>query len=312
MRGVRGWSLCAIVTLASYAGAAHADQVSTRADQLRSADEYKVRLSAALWLSSQNDERAVAALTFALDHDRERTVRSVAAISLGKLVDESVPLRVRDRAITALERAAVGDPDGKVRQSAARAFVRVKALRGRGSQLGAVFVAVGTPTDMTGDMSGTHMSGVQQAMRRALREHAPEFGQSTHAEGLPTRAELDAASSQGFFVNAAVAELRVAESGGRTEVRCTVNMRVSSWTGADGDERMREREAALASGRGRVIGAGTRAGLAHAQRDCVLAVVEEITSRQIVPFVKRRLAVIAGDLSAPTLTTTQHSAAARH
>jgi len=36
-----------------------------------------------------------------------------------------------------------------------------------------------------------------------------------------------------------------------------------------------------------VIGSSTPSGIASAKRDCVLAVAEQITARQVVPFLQR-------------------------
>jgi hypothetical protein len=264
------------------------DAVGARAKQLRESGEYKVRLSAALWLGKKRDKRAVAAIAYALKNDRERTVRSVAALSLGKLIDESLPAKVRDRAIDVLEHSAKNDSDKKVREKARAAWVQTKALRTPKGGLPPVFVAVGAPTAKNKKLasSGTK-AAMQLAMRRALRESAPDFGQSTKGDGLPTKKALRKARSAGFFVNASVGSVKVLKRGGVAEVRCEVSMHVNPWTGSDGQESFREKEAASASGKGRVKGANTSKAISNARRDCIIAVVEEITARQIVPFVKR-------------------------
>jgi len=267
---------------------AWADAVDTRANQLRESGEYKVRLSAVLWLGKKHDARAVAAMAYALRHDNERTVRSVAALSLGKLIDESMPAKVRDDAIDALEHAAKKDRDEKVRAKARTAWVETKALRTPKGGLPKVFVAIGTPTAKSAKIASAEVrAAAQLAIRRALRENAPDFGQGTKSDGLPTAAQLTRAHSSGFYVSASVKSVDVVKVSGRAEVRCEITMSINPWTGRDGQERFREQEAASASGKGRVKGANTARAIENARRDCVIAVVESVTQREIIPFVKR-------------------------
>jgi hypothetical protein len=64
-------------------------------------------------------------------------------------------------------------------------------------------------------------------------------------------------------------------------------MRVSPWTGRDGHERLIAGKAASASGNGRVVSSASQRGISSAKRDCLIAVVEQITTRQVVPFIER-------------------------
>ena len=284
---MRGTTIALAGALLLICSPAYADGVSTRAKQLRSSSEYKVRLSAVLWLAKKNDSRSISALTYAVRKDKESTVRSVAALSLGKLVDEAVPKRVRDKAIDALAHVAKNDSDKKVRKKAKQAWTKVKALRSPKGGLPQVFIAVGTPTGAKRLASKTAVAAMQKSMRRALRHSAPNFGQATKKDGLPTQKELRSARSAGFYVNASVQEITTVKKRGYTEVRCKIGMRVNVWNGKDGEERLRENETAAATGNGRVRGANTTTSIANARRDCVNAVVEQLTTRQVVPFIKR-------------------------
>ena len=284
---MRGTTIALAGALLMICSPAYADGVSSRATQLRSSSEYKVRLSAALWLGKKHDSRAISALTYAVRNDSESTVRSVAALSLSKLIDETVPKDTRDKAIDALAHVAKNDSDKKVRQKAGDAWSKTKALRSPTGGLPPVFVAVGTPTGVKSLVTDASVAEMQKAMRRALREAAPSFGQATKKDGLPTQKELTKASSAGFYVNASVQEVNTEKKRGYTEVRCKVGMRVNVWNGKDGEERLRENETAAATGSGRVKGGSSKTAVANAQRDCVNAVVEQLTSRQVVPFIKR-------------------------
>jgi hypothetical protein len=249
---------------------AGADPIDKRASQLRTSTDYKVRLSAALWLGKKKEARAVRALSHALKHDGEKTVRAIAAVSLGALLDDTMSQRVRDEAIDALDHAGQNDDDRSVRDKAQKAWTATKGLRTPAGGLPNVFVAVGTPSATGSLPAKTASKEMQSAMRRALRDAAPDFGQATKADGLPTGAELRKARSSGFYVNASVQNIETAKARGGVEVHCQVGMRVNAWNGTDEEERLREHETASALGNGRVK-----------------AVVEQLTVKQVVPFIKR-------------------------
>lgn len=270
------------------AGTARADKIDVKADQLRSSSQYKVRLSAALWLSKQRDARAVEAMTYALRHDGERTVRAMAAVSLGKMIDETTPIPVRDAAIEALGHAADHDDAVDVRKKAAVSYDKLRPLRVSRAELPSVFIAVGFPTSKSKLLPRAGLKSVQQVVRRALRTRAPDYAQGTDAEGLPSKTELARAGSRGFYVNASVVDIAVVRRGGRADVSCTVTMMVNPWEGRDGKHSLRDGDAATATGRGKVIGTNSGSGIERASRDCVHAVVEEVVGRQVVPFIKAR------------------------
>ncbi len=266
-------------------GVAHADRIDLHVRQLRNAGQYKLRLSAALKLSRVRDARAVAAMADALINDHERAIRQVAALSLRKMVDESLPLTLRKRVIASLERARDHDRDRKVRQNAADTL---QVLAGIDVVKDAkVFLYVGKPADLTHSAPRDTSRRMHLAVRHALRQSAPDFAQEWPTGKLPTKAQLANSGAKAFFVGSSVSMLRVARKGGRAEVRCAVSVRVSPWEGRDGKERWQEQKTASATGNGKVIGSSTPSGIASAKRDCVLAVAEQITARQVVPFLNR-------------------------
>ena len=93
--------------------------------------------------------------------------------------------------------------------------------------------------------------------------------------------------TKAFIVGAAVAKLEVSRTGGRAEIRCSVSVRVAPWSGSDGNEVWQAHNSASASGNGKVVGASTPAAIDGSKRDCLLAVAEQITARQVVPFLKK-------------------------
>ncbi len=68
---------------------------------------------------------------------------------------------------------------------------------------------------------------------------------------------------------------------------CTVAVRIAPWMGKDGGERWEANRAASASGSAKVITGGRDRDVQRGIRDCVEAVVEDVTSRQVLPFLKQ-------------------------
>lgn len=279
----------AVAVLAALAGPAAADKIDDSSSQLRSSRDYKIRLSAALYLAKQQgDRRAVKALARALLVDSESTVRRVAALSLGTLLTPGLPEDARKVGLKALEQSSASDSDKRVRGSAGSALLRARSQLGAlassgGGGRGRLFVHVGKPSDRTGKLPSGSVEMVQAAVRGALRRNAPDY--QTSSGSPPTRSELASRRLRGYYVGAAVAKVAIESNGGSTEVRCTVSLRVSPWTGRDGNERLVANESATASGSGRVqtsAGDSTRAAA-----DCAVAVSEELTARQVVPFLRR-------------------------
>lgn len=264
---------------------AHADEVGVQVRQLGSADSYKLRLSAALSLAKTHDDRAVAAMVRALRRDRVATVRQVAALSLGKMVDGSTRDSLRKGAIAELERAAKRDRSDKVRIAARRALKQLSGLRAKDRP--AVFVAIGTPGDRSNKLSRRAVTALETSIAKTIDRTAPAFGVRWPGGGLPTRAELREAGTRGFYVGATVSKIEVSKKGGSAEVRCSVSIRVNPWEGSDGKEKWKENEAASCTGNAKVLGSGTARGISGSISDCVIAVTEEVIAKQVVPFLER-------------------------
>src|SRR4051812_29369622 len=99
---------------------ARGDTIDTSIRQMGDSS-YKVRLAAALALSKSRDPRAVIALADALQKDDDSTVRRVAALALGKMIDARTAEDARELGLDALADAAGKDADQKVKETAARA-----------------------------------------------------------------------------------------------------------------------------------------------------------------------------------------------
>lgn len=284
----------AVVALPSQIPPARADGIDTEVQQLSSATSYKRRLAAALALSKSHDGRAVAALASALRTDGEPQIRRVAALALPKALDQSTPPRIRDVAIEALEKAAANDKDAKVRDLSSRALTKVASLRPKQpvptDGRPAVYVHVGAAADLSSKAPKDTMPKLTKVVRGVVQRKASDM--STEWPGsLPTSKQLAAAGSRAFIVAATISAVDITRNGTKAEIACTVSVRVAPWNGTDGAEKWVAHKAASASGSGKAMTGSASGAIEGGIRDCVLAVGEEITQKQVVPFLKR----IAGD-----------------
>lgn len=273
------------------AAPAHADKIDSISRQLKDGRPYKVRVSAALFLGKQSDRRAIIALARSLREDEESTVRRIAALSLGSLMNARLDRATQLAVFEALERASKRDRDSAVRRNAQTALDRARSTMQRARAVATpepvqtgrdVFVHVARGSDLTQQLPSNGAETVQEAVRGSLRRLAPDYQQSS---SIPSQAELSSRRLRGFRVGAQVAKVAVQSRGSLAEVRCTVSVRVSPWTGSDGGERLAANESASATGNGKV--SSTRRDTKRAALDCAVAVTEELTARQVVPFLRR-------------------------
>jgi hypothetical protein len=283
------------------AGAAHADTIEANIHQLKDSS-YKVRLAAVLALSKSHEPRAVIALADALASpalkDDEPTIRRVAALALGKMIDARTADDARELGFEALADAAINDPDLKVRATALRAEQDLAGLRrqsqkknptseprteGHDSKPG-VFVNIDSATDQ----SKIAPSDAAERLARIVRKTVERTGYATSWPGpLPTQTELASNHSRAFIVASTVKKIEVNRSNHLTQISCKVEIRVAPWSGVDGGEKWEANKAASASGSAKATTGNSDREIAGGVRDCLEAVAEDVTSRQILPFLKR-------------------------
>ncbi len=269
-----------------------ADTTDTNVSQLANGSSYKVRLAAALALSRSRDARAVIAVADALANDSDSTIRRVAALALEKMVDARTPDDARELGLTALEEASTGDRDAKVRDTAAKSLKALGGLRrkkgtpeGTGSAIRpSVFVNV----DPTTDQSKLLPKEASERVMKIVKSNVERTGYATSwPGGLPTSAQLTSSRSRGFIVASTVKKLSITKSGTMTQIACTVGIRVAPWEGKDGGEKWEANKAASASGSARATTGNKERDIQGGMRDCIEAVTEDVTARQVVPFLKR-------------------------
>ncbi len=290
---------------AGTAASTPSDTIDDDIARLEGARDYKLRISAALRLAKSHDPRAIAALVDVLeDPDGRRTLRRIAALSLGAMVVASTPTRLRRRVASALTTAADRDSDRKVRRNAKRSLdalanaptqtardprggeERPPQRRPRTRKRG-VFLHVGAPRDMNRRKTPGLSARLRETVREAVQAEAPGYQLDWSSGELPTTSELEQAGLRAYHVRTTVQAYEIHRKGTQVEVQCTVSIQVNPWHGSDSEERWAAREAASASGRGRATGNDDQRSIDGAKRDCAAAVAGRITTEQVVPFVER-------------------------
>jgi len=270
---------------------AHADSIDTNIRQMADSS-YKVRLAAALALSKSHDPRAVIALADALERDVESTIRRVSALALGKMIDAHTAEDARELGLDALADAATSDADHKVRSTALRAQQDLSGLRRRKkdpkldakAERPGVFVNIDSATDQ----SKVAPSDAGERLARILKRGVERTGYATTwPGGLPTQIELAASHARAFIVATSVKKIEISKVSHQTQVSCKVEIRVAPWSGTDGGEKWEANKAASASGSAKAMTGNSDREIAGGVRDCLDAVAEDVTTRQVMPFLKR-------------------------
>jgi hypothetical protein len=263
---------------------AFADTIDQNVKDL-GAGGYKVRLAAALALAKSKDPRAVIALADALHTDADPTIRRVSALAIEKMVDERTEADAKELAIDALERAAKSDKDDKVKSTAAAALRSLSGLK-RGKETGArpeVFVTIEAT-----DQSKNAPADAPARLSKVVKQGVEKTGYATSwPGGLPTQAELTSSRSRAFIVASTVKKVEVEKTARGATIACTVSIRIAPWSGKDGGEKWEANKAASAQGSAKAQTGSTQRQVDSGVRDCIEAVAEDVTSRQVVPFLKR-------------------------
>lgn len=286
--------------------AARADPITTSIGQM-SNSSYKVRLAAALALSKSHDPRAVIALADALIKDADATVRRVAALALGKMIDTRTADDARELGLDALAAAAASDADQKVQDTAKSAQQSLSGLprkkkdprndnkldkadksdksdkADKGDKPG-VFVNVGPATDQ----SKLAPSDTGERLAKVVKKNVERTGYATSwPGGLPTQTELTSSHSRAFIIASTVKKIEISKVSHRTQISCKVEIRVAPWEGSDRGEKWEANKAASASGSAKATTGNSDREIAGGVRDCLEAVAEDVTTRQVLPFLKK-------------------------
>jgi hypothetical protein len=261
---------------------ARADAIDDNVVELFDGKSYKVRVAAAVALAKTPDNRAVIALAGALRDDRDPAVRRAAALALRKVVTASTSRKAQTEALDAL-RAAGRDKDKKVRKAAERTLEDLEAILA--TKAPKVFVNIDAPVDKTKKAGRSAVAELARVVRaqvsRASKEYAVEW-----PGDLPTGDELERLGTRAIIVAASVSKLTMTKKGGRTEIACSIEIRVGPWAGSDGKERWAAGQTGKATGSAKATTGTSDRQVSVGVTDCVVAVGEQLTSDKVVPFIK--------------------------
>ena len=99
--------------------------------------------------------------------------------------------------------------------------------------------------------------------------------------------ELTANHARAFIVATSVKKIEISKVSHQTQISCKLEIRVAPWSGTDGGEKWEANKAASASGSAKAMTGNTDREIAGGVRDCLEAVAEDVTTRQVMPFLKR-------------------------
>ncbi len=260
-----------------------ADAIDSTIKELNSSN-YKSRLSAALSLAKSSDARAVMALISVLQSDQDSALRRVAAIALGRGVD-GLPEATVEKVRAALT-TATKDADTKVRDSAIAALqsIPVAAPANSKGKPPAVFVHIDRVSDDSKQASAASITLVSKNVRRAIEDNGFT---TVWPGGSPSKAELVASRAHAFIVVSTVKKIVVKKKSRQAEVTCTVAIRVSPWTGSDGNEVWEANKSASASGSAKTTTSNSSTEIAAGMQDCLDTLADDITRRQVTPFLRK-------------------------
>jgi hypothetical protein len=274
--------LTACLLLSRTAGA---DTIDQSVKELQSTSQ-KVRLAATLALSKSKDARAVLAVSGALTRDADPTIRRVSALALEKMVDAATADDARELAFAALEKAVRSDSDVKVKSTAESTLKSLAGLRhsAKGNKP-SVFINIDNATDQSKKAPKDAPDRVVKIVKKSIEKTGYA---TTWPGGLPTNKELAQNKSQAYIVAANVKKIDVTKGVRQTTIACTVAIRVAPWSGKDGGEKWEASKAASASGSAKAMtSSNSDSAVLSGMRDCLEAVAEDVTNRQVVPFLKR-------------------------
>jgi hypothetical protein len=285
--GLRVVTVAALLVILTRGTPARADNVAELIKQLENDGSDKVRLSAALNLTKLGDQRAILALVKAIGNDGDKNVRGTAAVGLGELVTDKTKPSFKNLAISALKRAAADDASDFVRSQADKALKAIGVTgTGTGTQVqtpppasgGAIYVNIGPMSSKVGNTtSDAKLKALMVKTATKTMEKTASTMAITWPGGAPTKAQLEAKSTQGFYVDGTLNELKVKESGSSTTVSCKINMLLASYP----DKSI----FGLLNGGASVQASGAATDIDLAREDCVSAVVEDLIAKKIVPTI---------------------------
>ncbi len=274
----------ALALLSGAEGHASADRIDSLAKRLSTGGSDKVRISAALSLAKSSDDRAIVALSKSLSKDSASSIRRISAASLGQRLRSKVGKSARKTALGALTKASKKDRDPRVRASAKVALAKagLGPTPRSGARAKGVLVSVLAPKDISKRLPKKTATMMQNTVKKVIRDKAPRFVKTAPGTGMPSDAQLRKTGMAGFSVKPKLSKLKLVRSGRRVTVQCEVKVQVVPWATKGANLAMNK--TATVTGRGSVTSSSSRSAIASSSQACISAVVTQVTSNQIVPF----------------------------
>ncbi len=261
-------------------GSAHADNVDRLMSQLSTSSDYKVRISAALSLSKLRDQRAVWPFVKALK-DSDKTVRGVAAASLGKIVNSSTSAKMRTAVLDNLKTAAASDANAFVRKQAQKAFDTLKSLEDEGGEVtsGGTYINIGL---MSAKVDGADpiRAHMRKIVQKTFKSKASGMMIAWPGGKDPSKKQIDSMKVKAFHVDGTLNELSEETSGSTTTVTCKVSMLIASYP--------EKSMFGFLKGGAAVQSSNSAKEVQFAKEDCVSAVMEDLVARKIIPTIESR------------------------
>jgi hypothetical protein len=273
----------------AFGGTAKADNIDRLMKQLTSSSDYKVRISAALSLSRLREQRAVPSFIRALK-DSDKTVRGVAAASLGKIVNSSTNSKTKAKTIAALKKVASSDSNSFVRRQAQKAYDVLKALTGKPKPLpggkGGTYVNIGV---MSAKVNGADKirAHMRKTVQKTFKKKASSMMILWPGGDAPSKSQLSAKKVKAFHVDGTLNELSEARSGSSTTVTCKVSMLIATYAPKKNGKVDKSMFGFLKGGAS-VQSSSSAKEVQYAREDCVSAVMEDLVARKIIPTLKSR------------------------
>lgn len=274
---LRMFAMPTLLLLALLQGSARADQVDRLVEQLTTSKDYKVRLSAALSLGKLDDKRAIPAFVRAL-RDSNKNVRGVAATTLPTLMDKDTDASVRKRVLDALQSMARRERDGFVKEQAEESIAAIKKLESAGSG-GGIYVNIG---NMSAKPEGA--AKMRDLMRKTAEQtfskRANSMMTSWPSGSTPSAKQLRDKKTSGYHVDGTLVALETESKGTTTLVSCKISMLIATYP--------EKSMFGFLDGGARVQTGSSSQDIAYAQEDCVVAVVEDLVAKKIIPVIQQR------------------------
>jgi hypothetical protein len=291
MLGMRSRWLVGLVVLVTAARVARADTVTTLVDQLKNDSSDRVRLSAAVNLTKNGDQRAVLPLASAVVNDSSAEVRAAAAAGLGKLVTSSTKASWKSVVIANLKNAAANDSSDLVKSQANASLAKLTGSSGTQTTTvgtgpssgggGGIYVSIGPMSSKTGGNDKKFQALMASTATKTMASKASHM-QTSWPGGAPSKSALAAKNVAGFYVDGTLNTLSVKTSGSGSTVSCKISMLLAEFPSKS--------VFGFLNGGASVTAGASQKDQDLASEDCVTAVVEDLIAKKIVPTICQKAA----------------------